>query len=489
MAVSAAATIALCISSACALLLIVALSIFVCMWCGCCHVSDDEFDEGRGRHRRRGNHEALLHGDAEGQVAVPERKGIPLNSKPPRLTPEQELLRDKALEKYKRRKAREERRRARQAAREARLANRREGAYDDDGLLGDDDYEDGQSSVTSRTTLTSAATTVRTASTAAYGRGAYLLPPPHACKLDMEEEDEGNEVRSVYSSSSSRHSSGTARSKASQGTIATIKSYIRHRQRQRLRRREEQQQIDLFNQWAEAQMASSSELSPSSKSSTDSSTAASEGHHSGRDGGRRGSHKFGGGHCGRGRRQHDNLDGSFHGGDRSFALGQPRPRSSSVASSAPRPPEEILGDDHIHYSFMDGAVGEARSLYREQAHLQAGYPTSLNTLHLQADNGAQVPEGSRVDGEEERGAAVRLSVNVSPPHLPSPPRRTKRTWKDVEHNVALSGFFNSPVNMSFGGLDARYNDGEAPAPFRKSPAERSHSPIDSPRNARLNGGA
>lgn len=454
--------------------------------------------------------------NGEPPVPDPERKGIPLNSKAPRLTPEQELLRDKALEKYKRRKARQERRQARLVAREARVANPREGSIDD-GAEDLDDY-DGASSVTSRTTLTSAATTVRTASTAAYGRGSYLLPPPHLCGVDVNDEDdeEGEELRSVQSHNS-RRSSGTAKSKASQGTVATIKSYMRHRQRQRLRRREEQQQVELFNQWAHAQMASSSELSPSSKSSGVSSAASQEGredtkghHNTHHRNHRRASGTRNGGGGDRSQRHRGTFESSFNGGFE-YRSAQPRQRSSSVASSAPRPPEEILGEDHVRYSFMQGngsatapaaatttkvskSVGGSDAS-REQAHLQAGFPATPNTFRVHPDFASRAAHDVRGGGgemaEDNTGAAVppthpptNRSMHVDPLPPPPPPRRQRRTWKAVEHSAALSGFFNSPANKSFGGHDGHYDDGEVPAPFRGTAGEPSHSPAGQPHLAR-----
>ncbi|KPA78788.1 putative transcription like protein nupm1 [Leptomonas pyrrhocoris] len=520
MAISFVAIVILCISSASALGFSIVLSAFVLMWCGCCRVSDDELDERDRRrlHRRRGGaaerEEVVVHSGGDDVPApAPERKGIPLNSKPPRLSPAQELLRDKALEKYKRRTAREERRRARQAAREARLAHLREGDGDGDGL-DDSDGEDGRSSVTSRTTLTSAATTVRTASTAAYGRGAYLFPPPHLCGVEMDgkgeggDDVEGSEVRSSHSRSS-RRSSGSTRSRASQGPVATIKSYMRQRQRQRLRRREEQQQIDLFNQWAEAQMASSSELSPSSAaSSAVESVAALADHNAGEEKGR-GRRTSNGHRGGRGGRQQRSADDRLHANGGGFDRSQPLPqqpsryRSSSVASSAPRPPEEVLGDDLAHYSFLADANDAQHNLRREQVHLQAGYPASPQMFQLPTEFGPPIPKKNGVDGVEEANEAAAVvapaqhtpgSTNVygdrqqqpqQPPQPPqAPPRRHKRTWKDVEHNVALSGFFNSPTNNSFGGVHAPYDDGEASAPFRTSPAEPTHSPLQYPGNRR-----
>lgn len=364
--------------------------------------------------------------------------------------------------------------------------------------MNDSEVDDGQSSVTSRTTLTSAATTVRTASTAAYGRGNYLLPPPHLCGVDMEEdEEEEDDVRSVRSKSS-RRSSGTAKSKASQGTVATIKNYIRHRQRQRLRRREEQQQIDLFNQWAETQMASSSELSPSSKSSAVSSAASGEDREA-----PRGRLKAGGARGGRGRHHQDafsstlksHVGGDGGGHDHWLPPQQQRHRrSSSVASSAPRPPEEVLAEGPIRYSFLVGTNGDGHDVHREQEHLQAGFPATPNNFFMPTEFG---PHGytPRSGGEAGSGAAVphthtpvNTSLHADPQQLPpphGPPRRQKRTWKNVEHNVALSGFFNSPANNSFNGAEARDDDeGELPAPFRNNPAEPSHSPLGRPSQPR-----
>lgn len=543
MAISFAGIVFLCIASASALGCSIVLSFFLLMWCGCCHVSDSDLDDD---HRGGRHGEVVLHNSSDAPPVEPERKGIPLNSKPPRLTPEQELLRDRALEKYKRRKAREERRRARQAARERRVSRCREGDGDDDDDGGEaaaeDNYydDDGRSSVTSRTTLTSHATTVRTASTAAYGRGNYLLPPPHLCGVDMdleEDEDENcHDVRSVYSRSS-RRSSGSTKSKSSShgggnsgggGTVATIKSYMRHRQRQRLRRREEQQQIDLFNQWATAQMASSSELSPSSKSSVTSSDGEA-GPGSARGRGKTGGSSRGG-RCGGRRRAHDALESSMnsfkndghlnntmssaYGGHFDYwqpqSLQQQQPlhqRSSSVASSAPRPPEEVLGEEQHRYPFMTGggANGEANSLHREQVHLQAGFPATPNVLRVHAEFGPPAGQTAAAVATSHPTTSLHADPNTTqqqqqqqlppaPPQSPSqqspqppPKRRTKRTWKDVEHNVALSGFFNSPANNSFGGTEAQYDDGEAPAPFHAvtSPnVEPSHSPLGYPHQRR-----
>lgn len=535
MAISVGDTAFLCILTCSTLGLSVVLSFYLLMWCRCCCVSDDEVDDGSVR---RGDGEA---------PPQPERKGIPLDSKPPRLTPEQQLLRDKALEKYKRRLAREERRRARQAVRERRAANRREGDDDEEDCynhngMGDSDAEDGRSSVTSRATRTSAATTVRTASTAAYGRGTYMTPPPHFCGVEKDDDDDDN---ADARSRSSRRSSGTTKSRASQGTVATIKSYMRHRQRQRLRRREEQQQIELFNQWAEAQMASSSELSPSSKSSavpsvhsdhdgddeqggTHGGRKSSAVHGSGRAGGTGASAAVGSGNANR--RPPNGLENDFSNiynapyiGSKGLEYWKPQlppplqlqqqRRSSSsnnsVASSEPRPPETILGNDHVHYSFLIDANEEGgdSGIYRAQEHLQASYPATPDAFAVHADVAPRAGRGrigNELCGEEEAAVEVEVShtyapsttsVHVDPQqvssssHLPPPPpatapRRTKRRWKDVEHSVALSGFFNTPANNSFGGMDAHYDGGEAPAPFRYTPQEPSHSPLAPPHKPR-----
>lgn len=502
MSVSFGSIALLCILSAAVLGFSIVFSFFLLMWCGCCHVSDDDV-EADTRRRNGGRQEMVTGSNGEQPVVVPdpERRGIPLNSKAPKLTLEQEQMRDKALEKYKRRKARQERRRERQIAREARVSNvhQREDGEAEGGA--EDDY-DGASSVTSRTTLTSAATTVRTASTAAYGRGSYLLPPPRLCgaNMDDDDDDEDEELRSVHSHSS-RRTTGTAKS---QGTVATIKSYMRHRQRQRLRRREEQQQVDLFNQWAQAQMASSSELSPSSKSSGVSSVHSQDearSHHHQNHKKSNGARNNGTAGGDRSQRHRGTLESSMNGGY-DYRVAQPRQRSSSVASSAPRPPEEILGAGHTRYSFMQtgsgaaavapAAAGKGANVSRDQAHLQAGFPATPNTFRAHPDFASHaVPytPNSAGGGEGEySGAAlppvqtpVGESLHADPQQLPPPPpRRHRRTWKDVEHRVAMSGFFNSPANNSFGGPDATYDDGEAPAPFRGSSAEPSHSPLGRP---------
>ncbi|CAJ1031613.1 hypothetical protein, conserved [Leishmania lindenbergi] len=421
------------------------IALFVSMPFSCCKISNGDLADGNRGRQRAGDATGQLGSSSSGEGAASERewRGIPLNSRPPRLTPEQEILRDKAMERYKRRKARQERRCQRQAAREARMANMREGYGEDAASEGE--FADG-SSVTSRTTLASAAPTARTASTVAYGRGSYFLPSPCACEVHIEEHDDSDDRRSSRSSGS-RGSTGTARSRASQGT-ATTKSHMRHRQRQRLRRREQQQQVDLFNQWARMQMVPSSELSPSSKSLSASSQRDEEGSTTD-EGGRRRTKAVFGSRC----RVHTH-----------------RRRSASVASSAPRPPEDVLGTGCSTYPFVMNA---------EHGHLES---LRVGNQHPVSDKITVDADGSECDTmpfclfTHSNGATDSSSPHVSTAdhlryanrtgeqsgHLQQ--RRHKHTWKNVEHNVALSGFFHSPTNDNMTGADiqsrSHYNDGE-----------------------------
>ncbi|KAG5495925.1 hypothetical protein JIQ42_02804 [Leishmania sp. Namibia] len=443
------------IASSAALALSAAVALFVLMHLGCCKVSSNALADGN-RRRRRERNAAGQRGSpfsVEASAEERERRGIPLHSRPPRLTPEQEILRDKAMRRYRRRQARAER----QAAREG----------GGEGMLSEGEFADG-SSVTSRTTLTSAATTVRTTSTAAYGHSSYLPPPPDACAVNADEYDDCEDQRSSRSGGS-RRSSGTARSRASQGTAPTIKSYMRHRQRQRLRRREEQQQVELFNQWAHAQMASSSELSPSTKSSgswrCDEEESATDGDVRRRN-----------------RTARSERCGHAH-----------RNRSASVTSSAPRPPEEVLGADCVAYPFL---------MNGEHAHVE----------RFEAGNEPPAPHQITVDARDRDNAAPSTpftcpngATDVTSPNVPATehfgyaghggsgvgtgdrvdrlqPRRHKRTWKNIEHNVALSGFFNSPANAGhIAGTEApspsHCNNGETSFPFAKAHADPARSPF------------
>ncbi|KAK7197066.1 transcription like protein nupm1 [Novymonas esmeraldas] len=439
MTISTASIVLICICSAVAAGFGAVLAVFLLMWFGFCRSGSRNLAEGNRRRQRRERNAAGQQGSSsssgDAAAAERERKGIPLNSRPPRLTPEQEMLRDRAMEKYKRRQARQQRRRERQEARESRVAKTREENEEDEPC------DDG-SSVTSRTTLTSAATTVRTSSTVAYGHGAYLLlPPGGGAAHEDDEEDDG--CRSAHSGGS-RRSSGTARSRASQGTVATIKSYLRHRQRQRLRRREEQQHVELFNQWAHAQMASSSELSPSSKSSVLSSHEDEEASAGGAAAPRT--------HAGARTRGRDRVC---------------RRRSASVASSAPRPPEEVLGGDHVSYPFLAGGerghheVSRAEQQYTtpdeilvrvdERGRGTSPSPPLARTSAEGTGTSPRMSAGPPDHGEyaSHRGSGVGAGEHADPLQ----PRRHKRTWKDVEHSVALSGFFNSPANNSMAGVD------------------------------------
>ncbi|KAG5471412.1 hypothetical protein LSCM1_01498 [Leishmania martiniquensis] len=469
MSLTITATNLIYIASSAALIFSVAIALFILMYLRCCKVSRGDLADG-GRHRRRERNAAGQGGlSSSGEASVAERecRGIPLHSRPPRLTPEQEILRDKAMRRYRRRQAREEHRRQRQAAREACVVEVLEG--DGEGMMSEGEFADG-SSVTSRTTLTSA-TTVRTTSTVAYGHSSYLLPSPGACAVDVDEHDDREDQRSARSGSS-RRSSSTARSRASQGTAATVKSYMRHRQRQRLRRREAQQKADLFNQWAYAQMASSVELSTSSNPS-ESSQCDEEGSATGGGVGRR-NRTAGGGHS----------SGHAH-----------RNRTASVASSAPRPPEEVLGADCVAYPFlMNGAHHDAARAKAENEP-PASYSMTVNApdrgdglapsspfMHSNGATGVASPNLSATGhlGHAGHGGSG-VGTGECPDRLQL--RRHKRTWKDVEHNVALSGFFHSPANVSsIAGVDtpspSHCNDGEAPYPFSRAHGDPARSSCD-----------
>ncbi|CAC9520066.1 putative transcription like protein nupm1 [Leishmania infantum JPCM5] len=467
MHLSATAAALLCVASAAALGFGIIFALFALMYFGCLRIPNGGVANGNRRWRRERNSPEQLGSSSSGEAAAVERqwKGIPLNSRPPRLTPEQEILREKAMEKYKRRQARQERRSQRQAAREARMANVREGARE--GAVSEDEFA-GDSSDTSRTTLTSGATTVRTTSTVAYGRSSYLRPPSGDFMVHVGEHVD-NDDRCSSRSGGSRSSRGSARSRASQGTVATIKSYLRHRQRQRLRRREEQQQLELFNQWAYAQMVSSSELSSSSKSVSTSSQHDGEGSATG-GGARRRTRTA----CGSRSRNH------VHPG-----------RSASVASSAPRPLEDVLGTDCESYPFLMNVERSNLEGFRVDTQRPSPHPTALSANTSRCDaaspglftysNGTTDATSPHVASAEHVEYAVRGGSGVhTGEHVDHrQPRRHKRTWKDVEHNVALSGFFNTPTNNNMASVDtasrSHYNDGEAPAPFLSAPGE----PLDS----------
>ncbi|KAG5472084.1 hypothetical protein CUR178_02754 [Leishmania enriettii] len=454
------------IASSAAVALSTAVAFFVMYW-GCCKVSGNALADGN-RHRRSERSAAgqrVSSFTVEASAEEREWKGIPLHSRPPRLTPEQEILRDKAMRRYRRRQARAERRLRRQAAREACIVEAREG--DGEGMLSEGEFAD-TSSVTSRTTLTSAATTVRTTSTAAYGHSSYLPPPPDTCAVNADEYDDCEDQRSSRSGDS-RRSSGTARSRSSQGTAPTVKSYMRHRQRQRLRRREEQQQAELFNQWAHEQMASSSELSPSTKSSG-SWRCVEEG--SATDGDvRRRNRTARGERCGYAHRN----------------------RSASVASSAPRPPEEVLGVDCVAYPFLMN--GDHPHVERVEAGNEHPAPHQITVEARDRDNAAPstpftCPNGAAdvtspdVPATEHFGYAGHGGSGVGTGDRVDrlQPRRHKRTWKDVEHNVALSGFFNSPANAGhIAATEApppsHCNNGETSFPFAKAHGDPARSPF------------
>ncbi|CAG9579369.1 putative transcription like protein nupm1 [Leishmania major strain Friedlin] len=473
MHLSATAAALLCVVSAAALGFGIIFALFALMYFGCLRIPDGGVANGNRRWLRERNAPEQLGSSSSGEAAAVERqwKGIPLNSRPPRLTPEQEILREKAMEKYKRRRAREERRRAHQerrsqyqAAREARMASVREGARE--GAVSEDEFA-GDSSDTSQTTLTSGATTVRTTSTVAYGRSSYLRPPSGDCTVHVDEHDDNDDRRSSRSGGS-RSSRGSARSRASQGTVATIKSYLRHRQHQRLRRREEQQQLELFNQWTYAQMVSSSELSSSSKSV--SASSQHDGERSATGGGARHRTRTA---CGSRSCNH------AHSG-----------RTASVASSAPRPLEDVLGTDCESYPFLVNVERGNLEGFRvdtQRPSLHQSAPTA-NTSRCdtvfpgaftssKGTTGATSPHVASAEHVEYAGrgeSGMHAGEHVD--HRQ--PRRHKRTWKDVEHNVALSGFFNTSTNNNMASVDtasrSHYNDGEAPAPSLSAPEE----PVD-----------
>lgn len=469
MHLSATTTALLCVAIAAALGFGIVCALFVLMYFGCLKMSNGRVANGNRRWLREGDTPERLDSSSNGEAAAVEsqRKGIPLNSRPPRLTPEQEILREKAMEKYKRRQARQERRSQRQAAREARLANVREGARE--GAVSEDEFA-GDSSDTSRTTLTSVATTVRTTSTVAYGRSSYLRPPSGDCTVHIDEYDD-NDSRHSSHNDGSRSSRGSAHSRASQGVVATIKSHLRHRQRQRLRRREEQQQLELLDQWAYAQMVSSSELSSSSKDVSASSQHDEEGSTTGGD------------------TRHRTRTA---GGSRSFNHVHPN-RSASVASSAPRPLEEVLGADCASYPFLmnvehgnlEGFSVDNQRPSPHQAALTAhasGRDTASFGPFTYSNGTTDAPSPHVAPAEHVEYAGHGGSGVPTGEHVDrQQPRRHKRTRKNVEHNAALSGFFSTPTNNNMTSLDTAFrphhNNREAPAPSVSTPGEPMHTSL------------
>ncbi|GET91199.1 transcription like protein nupm1, putative [Leishmania tarentolae] len=447
----------ICVASAAALGFGIVLALFVLTFFGYLRISNGGVADGsRYWSRQRNAHEQLgLPSSGEAAAVEAQWKGIPLNSRPPRLTPEQEILRDKAMEKYKRRLARQERRSQRQAAPEARRGNVRGGTRE--GTVSEDEFAD-DSSDTSLTTLTSKATTVRTTSTVAYGRSCYVQPPSGDCMVHIGEHDDNEDRQSSYSSGS-RSSRGSGRSRTSQRSIATIKSYLRHRQRQRLRRREEQQQLELFNQWAYAQMVSSSDLSSSSKSVS----AASQ-------------HDEGGSTTGEGASPWARKVRERYGCNHVH-----QGRTSSISNPAPRSMEDVVAADCASYPLPMN--DEHRNLESLKVDNEFSSPNQIafNANTSRCDTtGSTAPQVVSVEHVEYAGHGV-FGVHTGAHVEHGPPRRHQRRWKDVEQNIALSGFFNTTASNTMAGVDApsqsHHRDGRVPAPSLTDPAKPTHGSL------------
>lgn len=364
-----------------------------------------------------------------------EMKGITLNTQVPKLSDEQRAARDKALAKYRRRLEREERRKKQEqerAAREqARLSKMRAALDDPNANFGNDDLdsEDGAASVrtnsTLATTITQTTATATVASSrAVYGRGAYVPVDDGEEVVEVDDGTASVGVRSATSLNSRGVRGVFSPTGGGAGKDAGYAKYRRRRQRRRHPNEDEEAAAEeLFNQWA-----------------TDAS---------------------------------DSDDADMHGD-------YDDDDNASFASSAPRPPEEVLATGglvngsgaHINGGSSNtrplGTSGNPAAIEEDRAfaagkgtsrppdeHQQGPSPQHLKGQQPSTSQGTPTPGRSPHAAATNRHADPARSVSngniegMLPPsqHQQAPAgsgaKKKKWTGKDVEMNVAMSGFFAS----------------------------------------------
>lgn len=411
---------------------------------------------------------------------------MPLEAKPPRITPEQRLKRDKALARYKRRQAREERRRQRQEEKERRAAAAAAAsatAATHTGSSGESPQNGGADAIdrlsdtatmTTETTATHTVTSTRASSGAVYGHGDYLSRRSQSHHFF-------DEMGSFFSSHHHRRPShlrgapsecGSEGSTTSRASLASsVRAYFqkkRKQQQQQRRRRHgrrgvgadedgNSENLDVFNQFAESSSdASSGEENMGRADEISEPPGVSVGKNS--------------------------------------VNGSPRSPSSPLPLSSSSSPHYVLKASVLPSADSgsgESADAEAHAAVRRWAtspvHLSPELapvsPLAFDTLQQRrktttmtatedtasrrvADTSAPVvhkeakPTAGVKEEKEEREHGV-----VSPPPPELTPRRTTSavttttekaegrrrkmmTGRDVEQNVALSGFFASSPNVA-----------------------------------------
>ncbi|CAD2213690.1 hypothetical protein ADEAN_000113300 [Angomonas deanei] len=191
------------------------------------------------------------------QTSTDEFKGIPLDTKVPKLSDEQLKQREKMIEKYKRRKAREERRQKREEERlriekEARKSNRTSNNHNNN--TNSNSIGAAYPPIEEDTLSTSTCTTVKTntvtiaSSRIVYGHGDYI-----------EEDDNGHNITNserlgFQIVASSRSMSGLSLYSGHNGYAASTTGHPhpvneRKARRRRVREHQEQQEGELLDQW------------------------------------------------------------------------------------------------------------------------------------------------------------------------------------------------------------------------------------------------
>lgn len=420
MSLSAATIAGISIGAVVGLGIVILLLTFLCCWAGWC--TDPAVFES----------------------STAEQKGIPLHSRTPALTQEQLKVRDEMMARYQRRRARQERRQQRRDARAARrLLEGPPSCLATPGPTSGDERnaktnpeESLEASITSLTTASTAATTIAS-STAVYGHATYgclgwsqegsedfALHSHRSAPTEAGERSEGHGSRSSSICNEReacgglvprrrRSSSSSTTGRGASNAIATVKSYFRQRQRQRLRRREENIQYQILDQWdlpsdLSSLSSSSSELSPSASS----------------------------------------LDGATpHPPLNDAALGQscvvPNMQASGLDGSALLAADEAgnrRATPPSHVSVLIGPQPSNRVSKQEDDQCGA-------VVEMAAANDSALPAASSgVGGAAAKAEASRGGADARPPSGPhaGPPayQRRRQTWKDMEENAAMSGFFN-----------------------------------------------
>lgn len=346
-----------------------------------------------------------------------ECRGIPLHSRPPKMTPQEKVIHEKMVAKYKRRAARMERRKERERMRM-------------EGLVS------GTASFISASTAPTYAS-----SSAMYGRATYYP--------DGDELLEGSVSRT--GSFVMGHSSA--------------KKCRSHWRRQQRRRRQRNANNEEGGQWND--IAASSLLN----SSTSESSTSSSHHHDDNDGEVMNDHQLLTGEApslvASPQARHSLLP-SFR-----SALKGTRLRSGYQQCQPPEDEEEEEGepaaergagfdeeDDRFCSTVNSNANGQGGSLFSALGSMTPYQSVGDCPWRVVPDAGRAIPlrngtvVGDQEQQQQQSAAPILVPLSSPPPQVDeaSPPGRTSWTRTRVKENIALSGFFSVEQPASPGGL-------------------------------------